>query len=431
VKISIVGCGRLGSPMSAYYAARGHSVVAIDHDDKIIDSFNRGGCPINETGLSELLRHARLYINFTTSYARIKDTDITFIIVPTPTDESGEYYNGFVNNALKEVCNAIKYKTSYHLIVVTSTVKLGSMRNEFTPLCESILCRKIEDGWSLVYNPEFIALGNVIHDLAKPDSILIGMAHPRAGDLLEKFYLATCENNPSIHRMSWENAEIAKIMLNVFVVNKISLANTFAQVCDNIKGGNIDAVTNFLGMDSRIGLKYLKGGLGYAGSCFPRDNRAFVKASQRVGVDIPINRMTDDFNKKHNVYALERALNGIPKDSKIVSLLGVSFKPNTYVTEESPAIQMADKLIEIGYEVKAYDPQAKIEKVKMCGSVAECLKDSDLAIIVTPWDVFKDLKPTDFSEMRNPNVYDCWRIMGREQLIDSGIRYRALGWNND
>jgi UDPglucose 6-dehydrogenase len=429
MKLSIIGTGKLGSSMVAYYASKGHSVVAIDNNIELIEDFNNGLCPVQETNLKETLDKCQFNVKFTTSYESAKETDITFIIVPTPTDDSGEFTNEYIVNVLKRLCLVLRDKKSYHLIVITSTVKLYSMRTEFAPLVESLMERKVNDGYGLVYNPEFIALGSVIHDLSNPDTILVGESDDKAGKLLEQFYIMTCENRPVIHRMSWENAEVAKMMLNVFVTMKISLANTFTEVCDKIVGGDIDKVTNFLGDDTRIGKKYLKGGLGYSGPCFPRDCKAFAKMGERIGLYLDLPVINDAFNKEHNNRVVKNAMKLLPSGTCRVSLLGVAYKPNTPLSTESSAHDLVTTLKLFGHEVLAYDPMAKIENVKMVGSIEECLKDSDLAIIVTQWKQFSSLKPKDFKIMRNPYIYDCWRMLNRRCFINSGVKYKALGVN--
>ncbi|MFA5300774.1 MAG: UDP binding domain-containing protein, partial [Lutibacter sp.] len=164
--------------------------------------------------------------------------------------------------------------------------------------------------------------------------------------------------------------------------------------------------------------------------CFPRDCKAFYKMGDRLGLELPLQKVNDVFNKDHNSYVVKDAMKGLSKDATTVALLGVSFKPNTPIITESPAIQMAKVLDTFGYNVKAYDPQGKMGKVKMCESIEECLSGSDLAIIVTPWNQFKALKPNDFKIMRNPYVYDCWRLLNRRCFENSGVKYKALGVND-
>jgi UDPglucose 6-dehydrogenase len=430
LKVSVVGLGKLGACMLALYASKGHKVYGVDVNQETVDCINKGLCPVKEPYLPQYLKAARDNIYCSTDYGGIKNTEITFIIVPTPTDETGEFTNRYVSEALAKVCEVIKDKKQYHLIVVTSTVKLGSMRKDFAPIMESVTKSKVNEKFGLDYNPEFIALGDVIHGLDAPDALLIGESDKVAGDLLHMFYADTCKIMPAVHRMSWENAEVSKLMLNVCVTTKISLANTITQVCDRIQGGNVDKVTAFLGADSRIGSKYIKGGLSFSGECFPRDCRAFYKMGERIGLECSLQRVNDEFNNKHNKFVLSKMLKLLPKGAKRVSLLGVSFKPNTPVTTESPAIDFANGLTTYGYEVVAYDPQGKIKEAKMKSSIKDCLQDSDLAVLVTPWSEFKDLVSEDFQVMKSPIILDCWRLLGKGLFKGTNVEYHALGLND-
>jgi len=431
--VSVIGIGKLGLPMIACFASGGNSVLGIDNSQNIVDAVNRGECPIEEPGLEDLLQRYGGQITCSTNFSSVKDTNITFIIVPTPTDDTGEFTNSYILSVLEKLGEALAKKEDYHLVVVTSTVKLGSMRDEFAPLLERTTGKKVGKGVGLCYGPEFIALGNVIHGIIRPDALLIGESDVLSGDMLETFYCTVCPDRPPVHRMTWENAEVSKLMLNVFITTKISMANTFANVCSRIPNGDVDAVCNFLGSDARIGNKYLKGGPGFAGPCFPRDNRAFAKMCVRIGLPDTISGVlqqeVDFFNEEHNLTIVEDILHIIPKGAGVASLLGVSYKPDTPVTEESPAIIVADCLMNNGLEVRAYDPLARLPQVKMADTLAKCLQGSDVAIILTPWGEFGSLAAQDFYVMKHPIVYDCWRLLDRSKL--KGIEYHALGVSDD
>lgn len=428
MRISIIGLGKLGSSMLAYYASQGHQVTGIDIDEDTIELLNQGKPPVVEPCLREYLIKGMENYHCTNKYSYIKNGgDMTFIIVPTPTDETGEFSNEYVLEALKNVCEVIKYKEEFHVIVITSTVKLGSMRNEFKPLIENITGKKVGKTIGLAYNPEFIALGDVIAGLDHPDAILIGESDSITGDAIQLFYRATCSSQPPIHRMSWENAELAKIGLNVAVTVKIGIANTFSALCDKIEGGDVDKVTGFIGNDSRIGKKYFSGGMPPSGECFPRDARAFVKMAERLGVKADIMIAGDEYNNRtYYMSLLDKVTSLLSPYAKKISILGVSFKPDTPVITESAGLKLTEWLS--NYEILVYDPQANYpDKAK---TIRECLKDSNLAIITTPWDEFKDIKVEEFTAMQDKIVLDCWRILNKELLEIGGIEYHALGVND-
>jgi UDPglucose 6-dehydrogenase len=267
-RISVIGLGHLGQPMAYLYAGNEYKVIGVDKREALIHALKDGGDPIYEPGLSELKELNKHNVELTTNtYDAVMRTDITFVIVPTPSQKNGEFSNRYVITALKEIGKALKKKIGYHLVVITSTVMPGSCIEVFIPLLEKLSKKKCGEEFGFCYNPEFIALGSVIKDLQYPDALLIGESDSIAGDKLELFLKSVCMNNPAIHRMDFYNAELCKISLNTFLTTKISLANSYAELCEKIPNGNVDVVTNFLGSDSRIGRKFLKGGLGYSGSC--------------------------------------------------------------------------------------------------------------------------------------------------------------------
>jgi UDPglucose 6-dehydrogenase len=299
------------------------------------------------------------------------------------------------------------------------------------PLLEKLSGKKCGKDFGLCYNPEFIALGNVIEGLIKPDLVLIGQYDDHAGKLLQNIYEKVCENNPPIVRTSMLNAEIAKIALNSYVTMKISFANMLAEICEEVPGADVDEVTKVLGLDSRIGSKYLKGGLGYGGPCFHRDNKAFCSFAKRYGVNAILAKATDEINVKVSERVVNTVLRLVTnKDAKIV-ILGLTYKPGTYVVEESQSLIIAKKLAEEGYKVIVHDPMGLGPSktvlgnlVEYCDSLDECLKEGDVFILTTPWNEYTHLKPEMFK--RNIIFIDCWRLL-KEKLGSSRVKYIALG----
>lgn len=404
MKVSVIGLGKLGLPMAAFYASKGHNVVGLDVSEEMIRRLCLGECPIDETDLEPLL--SRQHINFTTSFADVTDSEIVFIIVPTPSLPNGRFSNEYILNVL--LC-----LDAYEgLVVITSTVMPGSCEREFKSLLPKA---------KLTYNPEFIALGSVLRNLEHPDAILIGEDNEEAGDKLESFH-RTLYDVP-ICRMSLWNAELAKISLNVFITTKISLANTVAEVCERIPKGNVEDIVHFLGLDSRIGPKFMVSGLGFGGPCFPRDNEAFISFAEELKTNHQLQSATDEFNDMHYRDIAARAHELCKGDT--VSILGLTYKPFTSVVEESRALRVAEMLGKY-FKVKVYDPQGipnakkELSGVEYCDSVSECLKDSDLCIIATPWPEFADL------DLKGMTVLDCWRILKDTK----GVNYHAVGVND-
>lgn len=439
MKISVVGLGKLGAVMAAVFAKRGFDVLGVDINESTIKALKDGECPIQETGLEELLKEVSDNIEFSSEYDKVSETDATFIIVPTPSGSDNRFMNEYVSSALEDVCAAIKGNSKYHLLVVVSTVMPGSMQKEFKPIVERY-GRVVGEDVGICYNPEFIALGSVINDMLYPDAILIGESDTFAGNMLEGIYDRVCGVEVPIRRMSWYNAEVAKLMLNVCITTKISLANTIAEVCEKIPTGDVDKVTDFLGLDSRIGKKYLKGGLGFGGPCFVRDQRAFKRVAEEFKTFSPIPEAIDEFNELHRSFIINRVCDALEDTmNSTVAILGVTYKPNSPVVEESESIKIAEILQnKYSSNIKIYDPAGMPNAKEVLGNVfysdnvLGAIKDADICIIATPWMEFANLKTEDFiKHMKTPRVYDCWRIFDREEMIDAGVDYHALGVSDE
>ena len=437
MKLSVVGLGHLGLPMAAWFA-KYFDVIGIDKNPNVISGLLNNNCHVWEVGLRELILDVGDKLQVTDDYNLIKDTDATFIIVPTPSGDDHRFSNDYVLSALRKLGRVLKNKDGYHLVALTSTVMPGSMERELNPELEEASGKKCGVDFGFCYSPEFVALGSVVDGMERPDVVLIGESDEQAGNMLAGIYTETCTNDPPICKMSWWNAEVSKLMLNVFVTTKISLANTFSQVCEKIPGGNIDAVTDFLGYDKRIGHKYLKGGLGFGGPCFCRDGRAFMKMADELNMVAPIQQVTDFFNKKYDFRIAERAMSivGYPLFKKRVAILGATYKPDTDVIEESAAVKIANYLVDKKVEVKMYDPAGLKYVLREYGgtiicseSIEECLRDADLCIVATQWDEFKNLTPQTFNIMKQPRVLDCWRILDKKVLEEAGVDYYAVGIN--
>ena len=434
-RISVVGLGKLGACMAATMASKGFQVVGVDVNSNTVDAINAGRPPVVEPGLVDMIAANRERLRATTDYREaVLRSQLTFVIVPTPSDQTGGFSIRYVEQAAREIGRALKHKKEYHLIAVTSTVLPGSTEYGIVPAIEEESGKKCGRDFGLCYNPEFIALGSVIHDLLHPDSILIGESDERAGSALEEWYKGYCNNHPPVARTNFVNAELAKIAVNTYVTMKITFANMLAAICEELPGAEVDAVTAAIGHDSRIGRRYLTGGLGYGGPCFPRDNKALASMAQTLNAPAALAETTDRMNQKLLARQVERVQNML-RPGMTVGVLGLAYKPNTNVIEESQGLVMAKTLAESGSVVAVYDPLAMDnahavlnDTVQYMNSAAECLRSADVVIITLPSDEFRALKATDFPVRKHRTVVvDCWRILAKTLADCDWIDYVALG----
>ncbi len=431
--ISVIGLGKLGLCTAACFASKGFKVVGVDVDIDKIAKINKGISPIAETGLTDLLKAAKHNLRATADYTdAILNTGVSFIVVATPSLADGAFSNEYLEKALHKIGEVLKKKDDYHLIVVTSTVMPGTCETVAKFILEKTSGKVCGKGFGLAYNPEFIALGSVIHDFLNPDLILIGEMNTKEGNTLENIYRRTCDNRPYFARMSLVNAEITKISLNCYVTTKITFANALAGICEKVKGADASVVTKALGMDSRIGSKYLRPGLGFGGPCFPRDNVAFSAFARRAGVRSKLTEIVDEVNRDQAgrvVEMVDRMLLPLTKDVlPSIAVLGLAYKPNTPIIEDSQALSITQLLVSRGYKVRVYDPQALEtaksvlgDTVEYAATASECIKGVSLAVIALPC---KEFKEVNFAKInKNLLILDCWEFL----TGSSGVNIRFLG----
>lgn len=426
MNISVIGLGKLGSPMAAVLADKGHTVVGVDVNPAFIRALQEGRGSVRETGLDELVERNRARLRATTDYAEaVLATDLTFIIVPTPSQADGTFSIEHILTACRPIGQALARKKDFHVVVVTSTVMPGSTGGPIREALEKASGRTCGRDFGLCYNPEFIALGSVIRDMLHPDFILIGESDPRSGDILASLYEKHWEPRPPVRRMSFVNAELAKIAVNTFVTTKITYANTLARICERLPGADADVVTAALGLDTRIGPKYLKGALGFGGPCFPRDNVAFNALARDNGVHALLAEATDRFNRQQVGWLADQMLQHLPSGGR-VGILGLAYKPETNVVEESQGVAFARYFLEQGVPVVVYDPAALDAArpllsgaITFASSAEECARQADLLLIATAWDEFRRLSPRSLKDSgRRPVVVDCWRILPEAEFAE-------------
>ena len=413
--ISVVGLGKLGSCMATVYARKGYTVIGVDLNPDTITAINQGQPPVREKNLQEFLHESHERISATTdTHDAVIRSDLTFIIVPTPSKEDGSFSTEYVTSACKEIGLGLSQKQGYHLVVLTSTVLPGDCERDIIPVLEQTSGKKAGQDFGFCYSPLFIAIGSVIQNLLHPDFFLVGESDARAGDILEAFYQTVCDNRSVVRRMSIPSAELTKISVNSYVTMKITFANMLGEVASAIPGVNIDDVTSALGHDKRIGSAYLKAGLGYGGPCFPRDNRAFARMAEQRGVQVPFADKTDEYNNSLVNYWVQK-IKRVAGIQEPIACIGVSYKPGTDFAEESQAISIAKQLLLEGYPVHVYNPDGNTHANKLLGSsvtyhenLESCIQTTNSIFLGLPMrSVVDSLKP--LLEGRSVKIIDPWR----------------------
>lgn len=412
MKISVIGLGKLGSPMAAVFAAKGFQAIGVDLNKLFVDAINAGKAPVEETDLEKYIVAGKGNLTATTDFDyAITNSDVSFIIVPTPSGKDGFFSNAYVLDAVEKIGLSIRNKNSRHIVVITSTVMPGSTGGVIREKLETISGKRVGSDVGLCYNPEFIALGSVIHNMLHPDFILIGESDTMSGDVLEKIYKQVCGPNTEFRRMNWVNAEITKISINTFVTTKISYTNMISHLCEKIPESDAKVVLNAVGSDCRIGNKYLQAGLGYGGPCFPRDNVAFAALADKVGSTSMLAKITDDTNRNQPKRVLDIVTSA---KCNSIGILGLAYKPGTPVIEKSQSILIADLLIEQGHRVYAFDPQVNMElpSVTLCNSIEDVISMSQFLIVATRCkefvEYFKQKIPA------NKYILDCCQAIDEE-----------------
>ncbi|GHT85733.1 UDP-glucose 6-dehydrogenase [Spirochaetia bacterium] len=433
--VSVIGLGKLGASMLAGMASRGLRVIGVDVSPQAVEAVNQGRAPVEETDLDATIQAHDGMVRATLDYTdAVHNSSVSFVIIPTPSDERGAFSLKYAAQCFASIGRVLRTKDAYHVVVLTSTVLPGSTRYGLLPVLEKESGKKCGKDFGLCYNPEFIALGSVIKNFLNPDFYLLGEFDRRSGDALADVHNRVSANRAPVKRMSLENAELAKIAVNSYVTLKISYANMLSDICERIPGGDIDIVSDAIGMDTRIGRKYLSGGLGFGGPCFPRDNSALAFLGDQLGADTPILRTNDTYNRSTSRRVLDRLKGRIPSSGK-AAVLGLSYKPFSHVVEESAGIFLCRSLREAGYTVSGYDPLARQEAAKVLGGGYDlapdpksCLKDADIVFITIPDPIFMSLKPEQFYAARKMvHVIDFWRCLDPAVQAAENIVYLPGG----
>ena len=432
--ISIIGLGKLGAPMAAAVAARGMRVIGVDADASKVEALNQKRPPVFEPGLPQLLHSSSGRLTATQSIEdAVRESEVTFIVVATPSESGGGFSLKYVLPVCESIGRALRAKSEFHLVVLTSTVMPGTTATSVCAALEQSSGKQVGRDFGLCYSPEFIALGSVIHDFLNPDFLLIGESDPKSGSLLESFYRAVCENNPAVARMNFVNAEVTKLAVNTYITTKISFANMLARMCEQLPKADVDVVTAALGLDRRIGGKYLKGAISYGGPCFPRDNLALGALAEQLGASAELAQATHKFNQSQISWLADFAQEHAGAQDTI-GILGLTYKPNTDVVEQAPGLLLAQELIARGVSVAAFDPSGRDNSLRALGdglrftnTAKECIAISHVVVVATPWPEFQRIAAIEWAHHSPPRtVIDCWRALPHLASAD-GVRYVRLG----
>lgn len=428
--ISVIGMGYVGLCTAVGFANK----------SKKIDLINNGTAPFYEPELENLMKkttkngHLKGVLDLEEA---IMTTDITFITVGTPSKSDGSIDLKQIQDSATEIGEALYKKSEYHLFIVKSTVLPGTTENVVKPTLEKESNKQCGADFGLCVNPEFLREGSAIYDTLHPDRLVIGEYDQKSGDTLEKIYKKIYENNKiPLLRTNIPTAELIKYANNAFLATKISYINTIANICEKIPGTDVTEVANGIGLDNRINKRFLRAGLGYGGSCFPKDLKAlitFAKQKNYEPIMLETVQKVNDYQITHTIELVKNEL--LELKNKKIAILGLSFKPDTDDMREAKSIQIINMLLEEGANVSAYDPvafpNAKAifkQRISYATSALNCLKDADCAIIVTEWKEFKDLNPEDFTtSMKQPIVVDGRKIYNPETFTKK-LEYKAIGF---
>lgn len=418
MRASVVGLGRLGAPLLAVLASKGMDVWGVDVSEQTVAKINAGLAPVQEPRLQELIAAHKERIRATTDWrAAIAETDLTYILVPTPSGADGAFRNDHLLAAIEQIGAVLRSKSAYHLVVVNSTTMPGSVGGPVRQCLEAVSGKRVGVDIGLCYNPEFIALGNVIEGLLHPDFVLIGESDARAGELLASVCRTVVGDSVPIARMNFVNAELTKISVNTYVTMKISFANMVSEICDALAGADVDVVTAALGQDTRIGRKYLRGATAYGGPCFPRDTIAFATLARQSGVEASLAAATHAVNERQLTRIAGILTERTAPDDRI-AILGLAYKPDTPVIERSHGLMLAAALQERGRRVIVHDPAAMDgaraqlgSKATYAASAAEAVAAADAVAVMVPWTEYEDFFRSWSGSAHVRVVVDCWRLV--------------------
>jgi UDPglucose 6-dehydrogenase len=438
-KISVFGLGPVGLVTAASFAMRGHYVVGIDPDAVKVGMINCGKAPFVEPSLESYIQETIKNGKFkATSESRTNDgSEIAYVTVGTPSAQDGSIDLTYVRNAAVAIGESLRRRREQQLVVVKSTVVPGTARKVVKPILEERSGKVLGKGFGLCSNPEFLREGNAIYDSEYPDRIIIGGEREEDLVKLEAFYRELYgDRTPPTIKTSYENAEMIKYANNAFLAMKVSYINMIANLCQKIEGADVEDVAKGIGLDKRIGSLFLRAGLGWGGSCFPKDLKAISAYGRKFNLQTSLVDAAISINDTQPSKAVEMAERLIgPLKGKRIAILGLAFKSDTDDLREAVSIPLIRELWSRGVEVIAYDPAAMPnakpifhDEIKFATNATECISDADCCIVVTEWDEFKRMPPELFvKKMKHPVIVDGRRIFNRSKFTAARVTFSAIG----
>ncbi len=436
MKIAIVGSGYVGLVTGACFSEVGIEVACVDIDQKKIDNLKKGIIPIYEPGLEDMISRnmEKKRLSFTTSLAdEIEDSDAIFISVGTPPDEDG---SADLKHVLAVARECGRTMNDYKLIVTKSTVPVGTSLKVRQAVQEELDKRGIEVEFDVASNPEFLKEGAAISDFLKPDRIVVGAESPRSEKIMRRLYKPFTLNGHPVVFMDIVSAEMTKYAANSMLATKISFMNDIANLCE-IVGADVNNVRKGIGSDTRIGTKFIYPGIGYGGSCFPKDVKALIKTASENDYELQVLKAVEAVNK----YQKSVLFNKINKhfngelEGKVIAIWGLSFKPKTDDMREAPSLEIISRLLEAGAKVRAYDPVAMEEAkhhfgdtITYCPDMYDAMIDADCLAVLTEWPEFRLPNFNIMKKLMNDlNVFDGRNIYSIEEMEDLGFNYECIG----
>lgn len=429
MRVSVFGLGKVGVTLAACLAKAGNQVVGLDVDPAVVQAMNQRTLTSPEPGVDERVNLAsEIELRATLSVQdAVQGSDLSFVVVPTPSNTLGGFSVRYVVEACEQIGRAVRSKAGSHIVSLVSTVLPGSSEHLIIPALEAASGRKIGQGLGYCYNPSFIALGEIVQGIERPDYVLIGESDPGTGERVLAAHRTMIPDTTPVARMHPIEAEITKLASNTHETMRVSFANMLLSVCAEIPNANVDRITGAL--SHRMGHRFFKGAVPYGGPCWPRDNEALSVFMDMIGVSSRMPRNVDLFNAEHGRFILRKVLELAGAGAR-VGIIGLAYKPGTGMIDRSYGVDLAAWLIAERRKVIAWDPLALPEvRRSMNGALAyasslrECIASCDVVVIVNP---LKELLAADWSPARDKVVLDCWRTLQQPQIQSIG-RYIGLG----
>jgi UDPglucose 6-dehydrogenase len=436
MKISVIGTGYVGLVTGTCFAETGIDVTCIDIDEKKIEGLKNGVIPIYEPGLENMVNRnvEKKRLHFSTS---IKDNldgcEVVFSAVGTPPDEDGSADLQYVLGVAREIGRNM---TDYLVVVTKSTVPIGTAKKVKMAIQEELDIRGVQIPFDVASNPEFLKEGDAIDDFLKPDRIVIGVESERAQKIIHKLYQPFLLNGHPLLFMDIPSAELTKYAANSMLATKISFMNDIANLCD-IVGADINMVRKGIGSDSRIGHKFIYAGIGYGGSCFPKDVKALIKTADENQYSLQVLKAVESVNDSQKSVLFNKIAQHFNKDltGKTFALWGLSFKPNTDDMREAPSLVIIEKLLKAGANVKVYDPVSMEETKRKLGNTVyyakdqyDVLLDADALLLITEWSEFRVLNYNVIERLlKNKIIFDGRNIYDPSEMKENGFTYFGIG----